>query len=142
MNNECVDGVVAKIFESFPDIPIYTEDIEQDLAEPSFMVDFTESNQEHKLDKRYYRSMLINVHYFPSNQGNNRTEINSVFNELFEILEFITIGENLIMGKNFETHIEDDVGIFTCTYGLFFRSIPEGNGPFESVESDVKPKNE
>jgi len=137
MNNECVDGVIEKLYEAYPNIPIYTEDIEQDLAEPSFMVDFTESKQEHKFDKRYYRSMLINVHYFPSNQGSNRAEINSVFNKLFEILEFINIGENLIMGKDFETHIEDDVGIFTCNYGLYFRSIPEIN-LFEDIESEVK----
>lgn len=38
MTNEVVDGVIAALCNEFPNIPVYDEQVEQALNQPSFFV--------------------------------------------------------------------------------------------------------
>lgn len=120
MTNEVVDGVIAALCDEFPDIPVYDEQVEQDLKQPCFFVRSVAPRQRLFLSRRYLRAELIEVTYFPPDDDRKR-DANDVFEKLFLILEIIRAGENLLRGTDMEPHIDDESGIavFTVNYRYF-----------------------
>ncbi len=129
LTNEVIDGVISAIVEEFPSIPVYDEQVEQDLPEPSFFVRSIRPRQNLFMGKRYKRRELIEVTYFPPQTGRKRS-VNSVLETLFSILEIITAGNDRIRGSDMEGHTdENDVGVFTVTYDYFVLSNDETAEP-------------
>lgn len=132
MINKVISGVVAALDEAFGEIPVYTENVEQGLEEPSFSVRCVNPTEKQVLGKRYFRKNPVTVTYFPSPSGGNR-EINAVFEKLFSILEYIKIDGDLQRGTHMETHTEDGVGLFMVDYDFFVLKTEELN-PMEELE--------
>ena len=119
MINEIIDGISVAINTEFgDDYEIYTESIEQGLEEPCFSILCLNPTVEQFLGKRYFRTNQFCVHYFPKS-NERRSECNEVAERLFNCLEVITAGGDLIRGTSLHSEISDDVLSFFVNYDLF-----------------------
>lgn len=120
MTNEVVDGVIAAICNEFPDIPVYDEQVEQALSQPSFFVRSIAPRQRLFLNRRYLRTEMVEVTYFPPDDGRKRN-VNDVFEKLFSSLEIIQVGQDMLRGTEMEPHVDDESGVavFTVNYRYF-----------------------
>ena len=119
MINEIIDGISVAINTEFgDDYEIYTEDIEQGLKEPCFSILCLNPTVEQFLGKRYFRTNQFCIHYFPKS-NERRSECNAVAERLFNCLEIITVGGDLIRGTSLHFEISDDVLSFFVNYDLF-----------------------
>ena len=134
MIDEIVNGIAAAIHEAYPAIPIYTEKIEQNFAEPSFSILCVNPSQKQMLGKRYLRKHLFNINYFPSNVEEIRAECYGVLETLLSILEIITVGGDKIRGTSMNGHIEDGVLVFCVNYDFFIHVTPTDNVDMDEIE--------
>ena len=119
MLNALIDGIVAAIEAQYgDDYPIYREEVEQGLTEPCFSVRIIKPTIEPIIGDRFLRKNLVAVHYFPRKYGDYK-EINSVFETLFSILEYITVDGVLTRGTKPDPRVEDGVGIFLINFDFF-----------------------
>lgn len=125
MTNEVVNGVIAAIKAAYPTIDVYDEDVEQGLVEPSFSVRCVRPSEELYRDKRYHKTHLIEVLYFPPREKRNQNS-NAIIEALFSILEYITAGNDLIRGSRMNAYMDaNHIVVFTVTYDYYVLKIPE-----------------
>lgn len=119
MLNKLVNGIVDAIQTQFGDeYPVYREEVEQKLTEPCFSVRIIKPIIQPMIEDRFLRKNLVAIHYFPRQYG-DYAEINSVFETLFSILEYITVDGYFTRGTNADPRIEDGVGIFLINFDFF-----------------------
>lgn len=131
MTNEVLDGVIAAISEAFYSVPIYDEQVEQGLTVPAFAIRSIHPKQSLFLHRRYKRSDLIEVVYFPPDEEGRKRNTNEVLEKLFSILEYIHAGNDVIRGTDMEAHMDDEnhVGVFTVNYKYFVDSTDDQEKP-------------
>lgn len=118
--NNIVSGISKAIFDEFgSEYEIYTENANQDLKEPCFMILLTEPSIKQKLGNRYYRTNLCTVHYFPKDLLNARAECFEVEERLMSCLEYIRVDGDLTRGKGMHSEISDNVLCFMLNYDMF-----------------------
>lgn len=110
---------MAAIKAAYPDRDVYAGSVEQGLKEPCFSVKCIRPSQRQVVGRRYFRRNLIRIYYFPTPGGDAWSEINAVFDTLFEALELITCDGDLVRGTDMGTEISDDVGVFLVNYNYF-----------------------
>lgn len=139
MTNEVVNGVIAAIKTAFPSIPIYDNQVDQGIEEPSFSVRCVVPKQNLYRGKRYLKSHFMEIVYFPP-KTDSYTNCNDVADTLFTCLEYIQAGEDLIRGKNMEAHYDDDrTLIFTLNYDYFVIRTDDQTIMDELKQNEVKP---
>lgn len=76
---QLIDGVVNAIFQEFGETTrIYTEQIEQGLDAPCFLVLAINPQKNRFLGRRYHRTCTINIIYFPGSQLASQMELRNV----------------------------------------------------------------
>lgn len=140
MINSIVDGICLALNEAFgDDYEIYTETKKQGLKEPCFSVLCVNPTQKQFLGKRYHKTNKFCIHYFPASAESN-AEINTVRENLFSALEYITVDGDLIRGTDM-TGETDDLGVlnFFVDYNFFIRKV-KNSEPMESYDYQNKMK--
>lgn len=117
-------GICTALSEAFPDNEIYTENVEQGLDSSCFSVVVVESSIKPYTKWRYLKSVTFCVHFFPSTDE-PLSEIDAIQDELQGVLEYITVDESLIMGRNMNATITDGVLAFLVTYSAFVKKPRE-----------------
>ncbi len=113
------DGIVKSLFDEFgAECAYYTEDIPQNLDAPAFLVQCVTPKAEQFLGRRYKRSNLFNINYFPKSEDFN-AEINGVWDRVFSALEYITVDGDLTRGTNISSVVSDGVLVVTVSYDMF-----------------------
>lgn len=139
MTNEVVKGVAKAIIAGYPTIPVYTEKVDQGIEEPSFVVRCYRNKHNLYRGKRYLKEHRIEVQYFPPKE-NRRQNAHAVEEQLFRLLEWITVGDEQakIMGKNMETYLDEDsfTVIFTCLYDYYVIAIDDSE-LMETMSGDI-----
>ena len=141
MINAIIDGISIKLNESFGDeYEIYTESVKQGLKNHCFIISCVNPTMEQFLGKRYFKTNMFCIHYFPSS-AEPKNEINAVTEQLFLALEYITVDGDLIRGTKMRAET-DDAGIlnFFINYDLFVHKVEEEQPPMESYDYDSKMK--
>lgn len=120
MQNEIMDAVTRRLFELFGDeYAIYTDEVEQGLAEPCFFAGFLEPSEKPLLGGRFLRTYDMYIQYFPKS-GQPSRELNSVSDRLMDGLEYITLQDgSLKRGKERSSKVSDGVLTFLVTYEVF-----------------------
>lgn len=145
MINKIIDAVSISINSEFGDgYDIYTENIEQGLKEPCFSVFCLNPTNELFLNKRYFRTNLFCIQYFPSSDE-PKNECNAVLERLYGCLELITIvvdavTGDLTRGTKMKGEIVDGVLNFFVNYDMFVYKVEVKSDPMETliVNSDAK----
>ncbi len=116
---QLITGVVGAIYEEFgEEYPIRTENNEQGLEGPCFYVKCVRPSANRYFWRRYYRTWLINVCYFPQEKTLDdayepNRECNEVSERLFNCLDIFKAGESYIDSKDKEATVSDGVLVMT-----------------------------
>lgn len=103
-------GIVKKLRSYFPEgqYRIYIEAVEQGLQEPCFFVSQITHEQGQALGARYQERQTFVIQYFPENTQKKRA-CRKIEIVLFDILEFIQMGDRLFRGTNRRGEIQDGI---------------------------------
>lgn len=113
------DGIVQALFDEFGEgYTFYTDDVEQNLKAPAFLIVCVEPKTEQVIGDRYRREHLFNIVYFPE-RDNSNAEVYDVQERLFPALEYITVDGDLVRGTGCETRVIDGVLNVTINYDAF-----------------------
>ena len=140
MINKIIDGISLQVADSFGDgYKIYTEQVKQGLKEPCFFIICVNPTNNQVLGNRYFRNNLFCVQYFPSS-NEPKAECNSILDDLYHALEYITVDGKLIRGTKMHGELVDGVLNFFVNYDMFVYSVEKSTmmGALQRTITDVK----
>lgn len=117
MLEDILVGITQALDAEFENRNIYTDDIEQGLDAPCFLVTDLISTEEQELGTRYNRSYPFMIQYFPKDKK-YRKECGQVKDRLFNCLEYITVAGNTTQGTEMTGRIVDGILNFEVTYDV------------------------
>lgn len=107
------------LYEEFGDsYSIYTEEIEQGLDNPCFLITNVVHTHDAKLSNRYKDNNSFMVQYFPESDTDYLGEINNVVSSLEDVLEWITVDSSKVHGLNMTSNVVDRVLNFQVDYNV------------------------
>lgn len=139
--NKIIDGICEALNAEFGDeYEIYTENVEQGLEQPCFSVLVLKPSTEQFLGKRYYRTNLFCIHYFPKSEHEAKEECFDVQERLMDCLEYITVDGDLTRGTGMNGELVDDVLSFFVNYDMFVIKEQESEPTMETIEQNTNVK--
>lgn len=113
MVNEIVNGISNAIHSEFPNVPIYSESVEQGLKEPCFFVFPLNPSESPLIDNRAVRKIPVVIQYLTKDES----EVHSVAENLFPMLRRITLLDgSQVNGLNLKYEVNDGVLHFFVEY--------------------------
>lgn len=141
MINSIIEGISIAINTEFGErYTIYTESVEQGLKEPCFFISCLNPTSKVFLGERYFRTNQMCIQYIPTNTSVEKEECNAVTERLFNCLEYITVGEDLIRGSKMSSEIVDGVLNFFVNYDLFTLRLRNKEDAMHEVLRNVSVK--
>lgn len=132
--NTVITGIAGKLDEAFQEqIPIYTEPVPQGFEEPCFFIRTLNPSTTRIVGPRYQVVIPVDVHYFPDPERSN-TEIQNMAFSLYDFLEFVPMGDDLVMGRGMTHETIDGVLHFFVRYSLFLLKQPTPLDPMDTIE--------
>lgn len=121
MINKMYAGIAARLEELFSPRPIiYFDNLPQGFQAPCFFVKLIQAECKQKLWNRYEMKLDFDVMYYPeSEQEDNVEELNSVAFKLIYGLEYVTLENAPLRGREISSRVTDDVLHFSISYEFF-----------------------
>lgn len=138
MLNDIIDALSIKLRELFPDVKIYSENIEQGFGEPCFYISVILHTVRQYIGMRAQHSYTFNLQYFPQNGKNE--ELNHAEDLLAELGDIRLANGRLLHTVCGEMERTDGVLICPCQVSVVlvgYLQDEEMEGEAE-VESKVK----
>lgn len=138
MVNDIIDGISNALYENFEGVKIHSESIEQGFTEPCFFVMPLNPSETPLIGDRAYRTVPMDIHYFPKNKMTQNAEMESVASKLYGILRRITLlsGDSL-NGMKLHHEIQDDVLHFFVEYKPIIKYMREADPMQEELAHEV-----
>jgi hypothetical protein len=137
--NKTIEGISKALYEAFgADYTIYIDNVEQDLNTPCFLIKSLNPSQEQRLTNRYERFQPFDIHYFPD-AADYTDECMEVTEKLFDVLEYITVGGDLVRGTSMNAEVPDGVLHFFVDFNMFVIKQQERIN-MNNIQSDVSLK--
>lgn len=128
-----IDAIAEALFNEFGSgYEIYTEDVEQGLTEPCFLIRCLNPTKNLFLGLLYKRTNQFSIQYFPATTE-AYDECVSVLERLFECLEQVKLSGKPVRGTDMNGQITDDVLTFIVNYDGFVLKTEE-----HDIMEDVK----
>ena len=141
MINSIIEGISIALNTEFGErYTIYTESVEQGLKEPCFFISCLNPTSKVFLGERYFRTNQMCIQYIPTNASVEKEECNAITERLFNCLEYITVGEDLIRGSKMSSEIVDGVLNFFINYNLFTLRLKNKDDAMNEVLRNVAAK--
>ena len=141
MINSIIEAISIALNNEFGDkYWVYADNIEQGLQEPCFFVSCVNPTNRLFLDKRYFRSNLFCIQYFPKCRGREKEECNETAERLFLCLEWLTVGGDLTMGTKMRSETVDGVLNFFVNYDMFVYRKDDGEPEMEELTEETTVK--
>lgn len=135
-------GIAQALYGEFgDDYTIYSDQVEQGLKTPCFLIFPVSSSREHVIGNRYEERLPYDIHYFPQKR-NHRSELNEVLGRLYGALEYITVLGSLIRGKNMNAQVTEGVLHFFVDYDRFLIKQEAAAEKMEDLIVKVDRKND
>lgn len=135
------DGISSALY-SATKTPTYTDYARQNIIFPCFRIFTIEPEQDNHLMNRYKRSYNFDIQYYANKNGDitDYEALNALADDLFFILEIITIGHGVkVRGQDMSHRITDGVLHFFVTYEFFVDRIPK-DVKMETLDQDWRLK--
>ena len=114
-----IDAIAEALFQEFGSgYDIYTEQVEQGLTEPCFLIRCLNPTKNLFLGRFYKRTNQFSIQYIPSTAEANE-ECASVLERLFECLEDVFLHGKPLHGTEFHAEITDGILTFMVNYDGF-----------------------
>lgn len=141
MINKILDAISQKLNAEFEDnYELYSENIKQDFKEPCFFIMCLNPSEQNFLANRYYRKYLFDIQYFPKSKKNLNSELYDIQERLFNCMEYVNIGNDLIRGKNRRGEIEDNTLHFFVNYDVFVVKKGTEEDYMGNLKTNIKTK--
>lgn len=126
MVSDIIDAISNAIYANFEGITVYSEKVEQGLNEPCFFVMPLNPSETPLLGDRAYRTVPLDIHYFPFSKSEPRREIELTASKLYGMLRRITLLDgNSLNGMNLHHEIEGEVLHFFVEFKPIIRYVSE-----------------
>jgi len=132
MRDEILAGMARKL-ETL-DIPVFVKDTKQEGDTAYFLVLPLTSSVKKVIGSRYRLNHSFEVQYYPPKDGESVQE--SVEDVLFQLLEYISMGEDLIHGT--KMHTKNEEGMFHFYVDYNFYSYKEVEEKIDMGDVDIK----
>lgn len=142
MINSIIEAISFALNSEFgDDYEIHMEEIKQDLKEPCFLISSLNPTNKQFPGKRYFRSNLFCIQYFPKSNEQQR-ECNDTTERMMDCLEYITIhGEDRpIRGIKMKGEVIDGVLNFLVNYDCFVIKEERQQEAMEGLETNTSVK--
>nr|WP_243447974.1 hypothetical protein [Clostridium tetani] len=94
--------------KEFPNTTIYNEEIRQGFEEPCFFIKVLNSAQDKELNIRYKKNVYFDIHYFSDKEDIN-SDCLDMADRLYDVLEYIQVGNSLYRSTNMTHEVIDGV---------------------------------
>lgn len=101
-------GVNQVLDDKFPNISVYGEEIKQGFEEPCFFVKVLTSGHDKEFNRRYKRNISFDIHYFSDKEDVN-ADCDDMADNLYEILEYVPVGNSLYRASSMKHEVIDGV---------------------------------
>jgi hypothetical protein len=113
------DGIIKRLDEFRPNIPKYDEQIKQGFDEPAFFVLQIDGAQQKEIDRKYKRSAMYDIHYFPDSRGlTEKSDCQSMAELLYGELEYIQGEGGKYRGLRMKHEVVADVLHFFISFDV------------------------
>lgn len=137
--NDVRNAVIAALYQRFPAVPIYGEDISQGLTEPCFYVKLFPTQHDQSLNRRYRRTHTFDIHYFPEPIQPYK-DMHDMSEALTDVLELVPFGTGLLRGSGMNTEIIDGVLHFGVEYTVNLVRPPTSAQNMNTMKQEAKLK--
>lgn len=112
-------GITAALDELEPGYNIYTESIEQGFTEPAFFIARLDSAHKREFGRRYTRSLLFDVHFFPPQDSLHKQAIcDAMAERMYDRLERVAVGDGTCRAHGLRYEVIDGVLHFFMSFDL------------------------
>lgn len=122
MINSIIEAISVSLNAEFgDDYEIHMEEIKQGLKEPCFFISCVKPDNNLFVGKRYERTNLFCIQYFPRPGSGEQRECNDTAEKMYDCLEYITLDGDTkpIRGSNMNHQVIDGVLNFFVNYDFF-----------------------
>lgn len=138
MVNKTIDAVLRALYTEFGDDYEYlTENNEQDLPTPSFLVALIRPTSHGGFWNTHNRVMPIVIYYYPKDDIHPRRECYSVAERALEAIATITIEKVKVAGKELEIQMVDNVLQIFATYDFWTKTLEPIKSSVEQLDNNV-----
>lgn len=132
MIQDIIKGIAQKLDAKYGK-PVYDDHTKQGLAGPCFYIKQIASSEDRLLGSRYMRRYSLDVHYFPQSDDDPAGEINGILEALYELLKYVSMGDDLVRGTAMRHEVQAGVLHFFVGYNLPIIKQKPADDPMETV---------
>ncbi|CAH1202972.1 hypothetical protein PAECIP111891_02182 [Paenibacillus allorhizoplanae] len=137
IDQDILNGILGKLDELDPNLPIYTEQVKQGFMQPAFFVMQLNSGQNREMNNRFFRSLLFNVHFFPDADSlTKKADCRGIAERLYEALQFINIS-GPVRANDLKYEIIDDVLHFFLSFRVHLLKEKPAEAKMMQSEQEV-----
>lgn len=116
MTNKIIEVISKTLGEVFgEDIKIYRKKLEQGFEKPCFFITCISTSNKQIIGPRYNLSHSFDIQYYP---GDGESNVESIVEQLYTPLEYISIDEMSIRGSKMNYKMEDGIIHFYIDYNI------------------------
>lgn len=135
-----IEGICSSIQTEFgSEYEVYTENTEQGLTKPCFLVSCFKQTNSLFMDKRYFRSNIFCIQYFPQSNA-QKGECYKVLERLFDCLEYLDIAGSLTRGTKMQGELVDHVLNFFVNFDGYVYKTEEKTKMGELKQNGINVK--
>ena len=139
--NDFKTGINQVLDTEFPNVTIYCEEIKQGFEEPCFFIKVLSSAQDKELNRIYKKNISFDIHYFSDNADIN-SDCLDMADSLYEILEYVPLGNSLYRASSMTHEVIDGVLHFFLQFNYKIIKQIEAVEKMNTLTQEVHPKNE
>ena len=129
MTEDIIDAITTELKSKYRDCKVYTEKVPQNFAEPCFFIRQLDSDYSQVgLSAKKEQNFLFTVRYFPEAKDEALEECHGVGNRLMQLLEMVSIRNQLIRSSGIRYNVQDKVLHFFIGFDIRFY-----------IEKDISP---
>ena len=126
-------GVMRRVRERFPDIPVLEAEERMDEAAPCFVVKLVRGERERVGERRYLAQAAVEVHYYPAVLD---ASVHDAADALYEVLELIEVDGSLCRGTSWKHEIVERTLRFQVQYELRLTRSREDASKMNSMKQE------
>ncbi|MBU5486472.1 hypothetical protein KQI86_19405 [Clostridium sp. MSJ-11] len=138
--NDLKIGINQLLDRKFPNIDIHNEKIEQGFEEPCFFIKILSSGQNKELNRRYNKNISFDIHYFSEKEDVN-SDCLSMADKLYEVLEYVQVGNSLYRANKMTHEVIDGVLHFFLQFNYKVIKQIEESPKMQALDKEVITKN-
>lgn len=134
MLNQTYEAIVKAIQQGFDQCEVLIDLPKEGRNTPYFYITVVNPSQEPRLGNQYQRIQPFEIQYFPKSESYT-TECMEVAEKLFDMLEYILVGEELVKGSNMNLKLEEGILYFYVQFNAILVKQRNSDSLMQDLET-------